>query len=160
SSGTVRVPVVVRAETGAEFEGSSEGGGVVVAGEASDLVDGVGRGFEEPFGVLDTRGREGYLWGPASRSNEAPREGSAAETELVREFGDTQRFVEMRVDVCLDLVDGRIVMRAAGQTGDVGQLAGTVSVYEKHLGGEVRACVSSEALEEVDDQREKGGRAA
>ena len=87
------------------------------------------------------------------------REGPLADSELLGELCDLNRLVKVRVDVLLHVTYDDVVVRPPLDRSQVGQLT-QAGVDEKGLGCFVGPLPPAEAVNQVEDQVEEGGRAS
>jgi hypothetical protein len=128
-------------------EDSPERGRVGVPRATADLIDGVTGSFQQAHGVLQAGVLHVRLRPLPGSRHEPAGQTSLAQPEGLRKLGDPQRLVEVHVDVLLDLMDKRVVVRSSPAERDVRKLARAVTVDQQNLGGRIGVRVAGESLD-------------
>src|SRR5687768_4476583 len=105
SSRAVLLSVRSRTQTGGLGEGASERRRVAVADLGSEVVDGVGGGFEQPLGRLDTNPLQIAAGRLAGGGLEATGERAGADAGMRGQLAYRDACRQVRVHVGLHLVD-------------------------------------------------------
>src|SRR5262249_7470137 len=115
----------------------------------ADQVDRLAIRFEKAHGVPDSGVLQVSMRPAAGGGCEPARQGPFAEPEPRREFGSSDRVLQMEVDVLLDLVNDRVAVRPLTAERYIRALAGPVAVDQQNLGGLISAVVTSETFHDV-----------
>src|SRR5215469_1408127 len=121
----------------------------------ADHIDRLAIGFEKSHGVPDSGVLQVGMGPAAGGGGEPARQGPFAEPEPRREFGCSDRVLQMEVDVLLDLVNDGVAMRPFPAERYIWALAWPVAVDQQNLGGLISAVVTRETLHDVEHQVQK-----